>query len=216
MNKSITILLMSAVIILSASALLAITLHPVSYSMLNGQSGSFNYWDEIYSGTGNPYADLSPLSGGLGDLTDGIIATQMWYYAEKPAGNGPYVGWYHSPIDITFYFSQSVLMNNLTIYVDDPNGWGGVYIPKSVDITMSGSTQSYSINDPPSNTPLGITFNNLNLTGNSLQLSIHRSKGWVFLSEVTFEGSPIPEPGTFILLGAGLIGIAAFRRKYKK
>lgn len=65
---------------------------PVSYDMLNGETGSFTYYDETYNGSGNPQGTLSALSGGLGDLTDGVIASQNWNVAEQ-AANGPYVGW---------------------------------------------------------------------------------------------------------------------------
>ncbi|MFV2066020.1 MAG: hypothetical protein ACC645_03505 [Pirellulales bacterium] len=42
------------------------------------------------------YTLYASLSGGLGDLTDGVIATENWYIVEPPDGpNGPYVGWNH-------------------------------------------------------------------------------------------------------------------------
>ena len=65
-------------------------LHPTSYDLPNGQLGGDvpNFFDDTYTGTGNKHAVLAPLTGGLGDLTDGVIATTNW--------NGQYlryVGW---------------------------------------------------------------------------------------------------------------------------
>ena len=53
----------------SATALL-----PDSYDMLNGNTGSYQYWDDTYTGTGCLTCDGDALAGGKGDLTDGIIA----------------------------------------------------------------------------------------------------------------------------------------------
>ena len=61
---------------------------PTSYDMLNGQTGSFTYWDDSYNGTGSPTTSGDLLTGGLGDLTDGVIATENWFSTP-----GPYVGW---------------------------------------------------------------------------------------------------------------------------
>lgn len=55
---------------------------PTSYDMLNGESGYWaavgqgGYWDRSYSGAGNRLQDLSPLSGGRGQLTDGRLAAR--------------------------------------------------------------------------------------------------------------------------------------------
>ena len=77
--------------------------------------------------------DGAPLSGGLGDLTDGVIATDNWVVTEPPAGNGPYVGWTIDPV-ITFNFAPGTTVNAMTIYVDDANGNGGVSTPGGVRI----------------------------------------------------------------------------------
>jgi hypothetical protein len=194
----------------------ATIINPISYSMLNGQSGSFNYWDEIYNGSGNKTSDLASLSGGLGDLTDGIIATQNWNIVEVPPGNGPYVGWYNRNPLITFFFSTMVTINQLTIYVDDSNGSGGVMVPAGANITMGGANLNFSITDPSTSHPIAVTFSGLNLTGNSLGLTLNRRASWIMLSEVAFEGSVIPEPSTFLMLGAGLLGLIGYACKRKK
>ena len=66
---------------------------PVTYDMRNGDTGSYNYWDKNYTGSGSTTTDSALLTGGLGDLTDGIVTTLNWYAAEPPTGgDGPYVG----------------------------------------------------------------------------------------------------------------------------
>lgn len=48
------------------------------------------------------------------------------------------------------------------------------------------------------------------------QLDPHNeNQQWIFLTSVT-QNYPIPEPCTFFLLGSGLMGLAAFRKKCKK
>ncbi|MBW1800018.1 MAG: PEP-CTERM sorting domain-containing protein, partial [Deltaproteobacteria bacterium] len=38
---------------------------------------------------------------------------------------------------------------------------------------------------------------------------------WVY-GEAGVEVAPVPDPGTMLLLGSGLIGLAGFRRKFRK
>ncbi|MCI0494160.1 PEP-CTERM sorting domain-containing protein [candidate division KSB1 bacterium] len=194
----------------------ATIINPISYSMLNGQSGSYSYWDENYNGFGNKTLGLAPLWGGLGDLSDGIIATQNWNIVEAPPGNGPYVGWNNYNPLITFFFSTMVTINQLTIYVDDANGYGGVMVPAGANISMGGANLNFSITDPFTSHPIAVTFSGLNLTGNSLGLTLNRRASWIMLSEVAFEGSVIPEPSTFLMLGAGLLGLIGYAYKRKK
>jgi VCBS repeat-containing protein len=170
-------------------------IRPVSYDMLNGEAGFYQYWDENYTGTGQTTVDLAPLSGGLGDLTDSTIATDNWNVVEAPPGNGPYVGWLTINPTITFNFDSTVTINTVTIYVDDANGFGNVRTPASAIISMGGTTLNRAIADPSGSTPTLVTFSNLGLTGTSLDLTLNRqSESWVFLSEVTFEGQTINTP----------------------
>lgn len=102
----------------------------VSYDMPNGNGtatgGFFNYWDRDYTGNGSvapisaPHTnDGEALSGGLGDLTDGVIATQDWFFVESAAGDGPYVGWQDIDPRITFHFASSVTIDTVTLHLAD-------------------------------------------------------------------------------------------------
>jgi hypothetical protein len=186
---------------------------PTSYDMLNGNSGWYNYWDQIYTGAGCVTCDNSPLSGGQGDLTDGIIAADNWFDAEFPAGNGPYVGWALDPL-ITFHFAPGTTIDSLTIYVDDADSEGGVSLPSGVRI----NGQLFSIGAAPGAEPKSFTFGDLNVTGD-VGLELLRSGSWVFLSEVQFDsGTPtaVPEPMSLTLLGSGLAALAGKRLRRKR
>ena len=209
MNKKILANITTLVILGAASSAYA-ALTPDSYSMLNGNTGSYNYWDEIYSGAGCVTCDNAVLSGGRGDLTDGIIAADNWFVTEAPAGNGPYVGWTLDPT-ITFHWNAPVNVSSVTFHFDDSNGSGGVSAPASVDVNGI----NFPISDPAGSAPFAFVANGLSFTGNDLSVTIHRSNAWVFLSEVEFNVSPVPEPETYAMLlaGLGLIGFAVRRRK---
>ena len=173
-------------------------IQPSSYAMHNGTSGSYNYWDESYDGSGNPLQNGSYLSGGLGDLTDGVIATQNWNITEAPSGPGPYVGWNSDP-SIVFQFDRTIHLDTLKIYVDDSNGHGGVSVPNSIELTTD--TDSYSsstLSDPSSSAPTVYTFSDLDLHGTEFTLDIDRAYDWVFVSEIEFfESSTSPVSGLY-------------------
>lgn len=182
---------------------------PDSYNMLNGNTGSYNYWDETYSGSGCVTCDNAALSGGKGDLTNGIIASDNWFVVEAPPGNGPYVGWSLDPT-ITFHWNAPVTISSVTFHLDDSNGAGGVSAPAGV--LVNGVL--FSISEPAGSSPFAFTADGVSFTGNDLVVSLLRKNSWLFLSEVEFNAAPqavpgaVPEPQTYALLLAGLALIA--------
>ncbi|SPH17055.1 hypothetical protein DEA8626_00569 [Defluviimonas aquaemixtae] len=211
MNLKITAATAALFGAMAPHALSAATVLPTSYDMPNGNSGFFTYFDDSYNGSGNPSLSGDQLSGGLGQLTDGTIATQSW---NSTAGSHlPYVGWLNVDPVITFNFATNLSFNSMTFYFDDTNGVGGVSQPASV--TVNGVNQIVPTN--PGSTPFSFTFDLNGATTNTLTASITRQTQWVFLSEVTFDAvpAPIPVPAALPMLLAGLGGLG-FMSRYRR
>jgi hypothetical protein len=163
------------------------TLAPVAYDMLNGETGTYTYFDDSYDGTGDNTTALAPLTGGLGDLTDGVIADKHWN-----ATPGPYVGWQSIDPTITFHFDGTVGVDTVTLHVDDGGGGGGVNPPTDVTIVMGGQTRPLTVTDPPGDGPFAFPCTGLNLVGDTLELTLadYASSSYMMLSEVVFHGAP--------------------------
>jgi hypothetical protein len=120
----------------------------LSYDMINGNNGKYDYFDEAYTGGGG-LVENGPLTGGLGKLTDGLIGTTRFDADEflEPVSEGHYVGWSNQEVDtptITFNLAPGSVTNSVTIWVDDADGIGGVNAPDS--ITINGT--EYAFIDP--------------------------------------------------------------------
>ncbi|MCK4342673.1 MAG: hypothetical protein KAY37_13225 [Phycisphaerae bacterium] len=166
-------------------------LSPAYYDMLNGEGGTYNYYDDTYDGDGNNNEPLAPLSNGLGDLTDGVFATGHWNQTA-----GPYVGWNTVDPTITFHFAEPVNVDVVTLYLDDAGGGGGVDVPVDVTISMSGDTLVFPGYDPPGDGPFAFPCTNLNMSGDTIEVTLadYTSSRYSFmmLSEVEFYGGPNP------------------------
>ena len=147
-------------------------------------------------------------------MTDGVVAAQPWNLVENGAGTGPYVGWVigvtANPV-VTFNFAGNPLITPLSIHVDNTL-FGGVNAPASILIDGINT----ALTAPPSGTIGWINFTGLNLTGNSHTIQFNQMPGrWVFVSEVTFAGSVVPEPASWAMMiaGFGLVGAAMRQRR---
>jgi hypothetical protein len=194
--------------------------------------------------TGNPFADHSPLSGGKGILADGVIPTLRWdnYTVTPPSadplhpGPGQYVGWHTPTIGdplIVFHLGGEPTITAVTLYVDASNN-GLVGAPSSVWINnvqyaLNASNASWTI-DANCADSWETGANNstcaqkLTITGswttNVMNVqAVHGSADtpWVFISEVQFTNA-VPELSTWamMLIGFGLFGFVAYRRKLKR
>ncbi|MBD3787482.1 MAG: VPLPA-CTERM sorting domain-containing protein [Sphingomonadales bacterium] len=202
-----TILAGALALFSAAGAAQAVTVTPVSYSMPQGGTGSYAYRDDSYSGTSSG----GILSGGTGDLTDGVIATQNWFTTP-----GLYVGWLNRAPTITWTFDQAYKFNSMTFWFDDSNGAGAVRPPNAVVLTSAVGGASYGVPDPASGAPFAFT---INLSGydamSSFATRIEPRSQWIMLSEVTFDAElpVVPLPASALLLGGALAGLGALRRR---
>lgn len=212
--------LLAGALIFNLAHVQAAVQKPTSYDMFNGygtaSGGSYNYWDADYGGSGNPTQDFSPLSGGLGDLTDGVVAGLNWDQVENLAGTGPYVGWRDIDPVITFHFAQPTSFASLTVHHDDADGYGNVATPDRFVVTVGTKVHTLMISDPPGGAPFASQILlPAGFVGDTLSLQIFRRDTALMLSEVTFDGqvAAVPEPQTYALLVAGLALVGAVARR---
>ena len=95
------------------------------------------------------------------------------------------------------------------------SGWGLKNTGPFSDI-QAGSGDTYWIDLPlmPSDSPLTGYFN-FYYGSQSVSNSSHRS-GYAWAVRDGDVGVPVPEPGTMLLLGVGLAGVAVARKKLRK
>ncbi len=235
----------SIIIVLLGVAVIshAVQIKPVSYDMPNGsgiaRGGLYNYWDVSSTGSGEKTTDGAQLTGVSGKLTDGLIATESWAWTDADGTfhtSGTldrYVGWTWGDPTIVFHFTNQVNIDNITFYVDSPsndklnNPQGGVAAPTGFEIGGEHFDSGYdtSKKNVPGTGPVEINIDNLGLTMiQDLTVQIDRdtfggTRFWLFCSEITFDDgqpSPVPEPSTIILFGAGIAGFALLRNRRRK
>ena len=145
-----------ALLFLWAPCAFAAPISAATYEMYNGNGEasdphSYNYWDREYdgigsvSGLGPKTSDHEYLSGGTGNLTDGVIPGSNYHEVENLEGTGPYVGWRNYNPVITFHFTSLTTIDTVNVFVDDDDGYGRVNLPSQVDITMGGITRTFVI-----------------------------------------------------------------------
>lgn len=208
---------------LSGLTALADVVSPITYSAPNGGQGAFPYFDDTYIGPCrspynvdilfcDQYVPYSPLSGGHGQLTDGVAVDLNWWrypntwvgWLEKDytlagaqcvrPGEGclPGLG---APPEVQFYFTDAYSFQLIQIHVDDSDGYGGVSVPLKVEVSDGSTTIEYSVDDPPGPRPAWLTFDAAGLTGSSLLVRLFFRTAWVMVDEFRFYADvTLPQP----------------------
>ena len=169
---------------------------PTFYTNTAPENGTYTYQDAAHT-----------------KLTDGIVGANDWT-ADLGSGNAhEWVGWQSVDPTLTFTFSTSQTIRSVQIGFNRGEGTGAIYLPTSV--TIGGSSFSLNGTELADNTRGYLQFDG-EWTGTTLQIDIpHVSGRWVFVDEVKFSTTTIPEPAVSALL-AGLAAaswIAAWRKR---
>lgn len=197
--KSSLVIMLCVFFVLSASCLHASIINPISYDLPNGQLGGDvpNFFDDIFTGSGNKTTPLASLANGLGDLTDDVVATTNWrgQYLR-------YIGWHAIDPQIRFRFEKNTLLDSVHFYFDDAE-YGGVDNPAGVTISNGLTSEFRTVSDPVGTAPFRFEFNNLGMSGSVFDITLHRRTGyWVMVSEIDFYGSQptgeVPEPTSLV------------------
>ncbi|NDY92986.1 PEP-CTERM sorting domain-containing protein [Ideonella livida] len=188
-----------------------------SYSGPDGPYGFYGYDDQTYSGS----RAGGLLSGGTGDLTDGVVGGSVgsgyWNWS-------PYVMWDGvSPVLTLDLGTEHLVQSVQTSLIAYPSA--AVYIPTEARLRFSTNGVDYGPeivrtfsaaeralgNDA---TPTYELLSSGAASGRYLQLTLVSAGRWTGLSEVTLLGSAaaVPEPTPLALLAAGL-SLLAWRRR---
>lgn len=198
-----------------------------SYSMPDGADLHGAYFDNLYSGVSDSNRFLS---GGKGDLTDGVLTDSV------AAGYGawaPYVLWSGISPKITFDLGGLYALSDVTAYFKYyPQA--AVYIPASVSLRFSSDGVSFGsaqqrLFDNAERAPGGNDSDGIyqllggSATARFVELTLNNGPEnyWLALSEVEFDGVPttamnnVPEPGTgpLLFVAAIVLGLLRIQRK---
>ncbi len=222
-----------------------------SYDMPNGDGvasfGSYNYWDGNYSGAGPKGADgtllTTPLTGGKGALTDGVISTTGFagFTGSPPvknsnaSGTGLYVGWKYLDPVITFHLAPSTVYS-IDMYVDYSYiGLVGAPATITIDkityhptvtllsatderlsVSFAGGVSGSTFTVQPNAGGYGPDAIAYNQTYPNFPITFGKEP-WMMVSEVQFNGvtNAVPELSTWMmmLIGFAAIGYAVRRRQ---
>lgn len=184
---------------------------PVSYDMLNGQSGSYSYVDRTYNGSGNNASLGAQLTDGLGQLTDGYIGSGN-IVANFGNGNAyEWLGWSSITPVVTFDFGSIQDFSSLRFFLgrDLGRATGNVGIPDRITLEF-GRKDAFGVvyytDSFTHNVDEGIEYAwksaildvSADYEGQFVRVTLHDGDGgWIFLSEVEFfDDAGINYPST--------------------
>lgn len=187
-----------------------------SYDMINGRSGFQRYIDETYNGMGNPLVDSSFLSGGTGQLTDGVVG------GNDILANGSFewLGWFEVQPSIRFDFGQPARLDTFSVHAASVSFFGDVDLPGTITIDFSDDGVNFAnpivrtTTRPERDNPLS-QWIDTDLGGVTARYAraffTDGDQPWIFLSETQFTGV-LPTPAA-AALGIGGLMLGTRRRR---
>jgi hypothetical protein len=155
---------------------------------IDGSKYSVDFGDDM-NGEWAFLTGIDGINGGLGDY--GISSTAFDPEAGSPAGwNG---------------FGSASIIDSSVAYVDPLSPNGAEFGIVSGDISGLPSSVTSYVEDS-----VLISFNFTGDFGPSTVDELY------FLYGTSYEGTPVPEPATIIMLGSGLIGLGLLRKRFRR
>ncbi len=202
-----------------------------SYDILNTPTDGFGGWHHTYNGTidittpekvlvtdnsGTNYpGSLANYSEGQGTLNDGITGTGI--------ANTQLFATNYAP-EIKLYFDQSYLLDNITLFSHE--GGSGSTVTGNItyfNITAGTTTLTFASESASEDNHEFATLAGTLIGAEAIDcitISSFQTGGlepyFMAISEIRLQGTPIPIPGAVWLLGTGLCGLVAIKRRFKK
>lgn len=182
----------------------------MSYSIPQGDRRGYNtqFFDEIYDGKN----DKGVLTGGLGQLTDGIFGQSDYRLTDHEQSGYDWMGWKNRS-SISLFFHFDTLRNFTSIHLHTSNFFPHhIYLFHSIIIDTCTDVNHHQMMEfliPQDETNSSARIveilldNNNSLYADCLNLTLiaNNQSEWILISEIQFHSIPIPTKSNLIKIG---------------